>query len=142
MDVILMSIFAGIAGTGFGGLLSAVFGNKTDKTVSMFLSFAGGVMISIVFFELMPDASQHAGAFTVLAGLAIGIIMVLALNAVIDKVSHAGPGASKLHESFQEYYHEGNVISGDVHLMKSGLLMFLVIGCLVNNPCLCLSSGR
>ena len=128
MDVILLSIIAGIVGTGLGGVLSAVFGNKTDKTVSVFLSFAGGVMISIVFFELIPDAAEHAGTLVLMAGLAVGTIMVLALNAVIDKVPQAGQSASKIHESFQAYFHESNVLTSNFRLLRSGLLMFLVIG--------------
>ncbi|MCL1849289.1 MAG: ZIP family metal transporter [Clostridiales bacterium] len=128
MGTILLSIFAGIVGTGIGGVLSALFGNKTDKTVSMFLSFAGGVMTSIVFFELMPDATQHADTAVVLLGLAMGVLLVLVLNAVIDRVSKTGQGESKIHESFQEYYHEGKVLAGTNSMMRSGLLMFLVIG--------------
>lgn len=128
MGVITMSIFAGIVGTGLGGAVSALFENRTDKAVSMFLSFAGGVMLSIVFFELVPESLLHANIFVTLMGLAVGIIMVLILNAVIDRVSSFNQSHSNLHDNFRDYYHESGLISKNNHMIKSGVLMFLVIG--------------
>ena len=128
MNMIALSIFAGVAGTGLGGLISAAFGSRSDKTISIFLSFAGGVMISVVFFELIPDATTHANAFAVLLGMALGVVLVQALNALIDRASRADGGGVKLHETIQDYYHEGKVIAAGSRMMRSGLLMFLVIG--------------
>ena len=128
MDIILMSIVAGIIGTGLGGVITAIFGSRTDKMVSAFLSFAGGVMTSIVLFELIPDASQHSSPVVVLIGLTLGVVMVLALNIVIDKSSSTNKGNSKLHETFEDFYHESGVVSNKNRMKQSGMLMFLVIG--------------
>ena len=128
MDVILMSIVAGIVGTGLGGVVTAVFGSRKDKVVSAFLSFAGGVMTSIVFFELIPDATQHSTPAIILIGLTLGVVMVLALNIIIDKASSAGQRNSKLHETYEGFYHEAGVVANKNRMKQSGMLMFLVIG--------------
>ncbi|MCL2706753.1 MAG: ZIP family metal transporter [Dehalococcoidia bacterium] len=128
MDVIIMSIIAGICGTGFGGILTAVLGSRTDKTISSFLSFASGVMISIVFFELIPQATQYANTTIAVLGLIIGVVMVLLLNQIIDKVSNSRHKATKLHETYEEFFHENEMITRTRNLFRSGVLMFFVIG--------------
>jgi len=127
MNIILMSIIAEAAGTGLGCLFTVLFGKRTDKMISGLLSFSGGVMTSIVFFELIPDAAKHAGTAVVLTGLTLGVLLVLGLNNFIDRIS-AGYKETKLHETYQEFYHERNVLSGANSMLKSGILMFLVIG--------------
>jgi ZIP family zinc transporter len=52
-EIIIMSSLAGILGTGIGGILGIFFGKKT---ISKTLSFTGGIMIGIVFFDLFPLA--------------------------------------------------------------------------------------
>jgi len=37
MNIILMSLLAGVVGIGLGGAITAIFGTKTDKMVSIFL---------------------------------------------------------------------------------------------------------
>ena len=128
MSIILLSVYAGIIGTGLGGVLTAVFESRSDKNVSILLSFAGGVMTSIVFFELIPDAAMHAGTFAIILGSAAGVAMIMALNYIIDVYSATRQDDSKFHDTFKDFYHEGDVIGSDSGMMKAGILMFLVIG--------------
>jgi ZIP family zinc transporter len=128
MHIIVMSVLAGMFGTGLGGLLTAVLGTRTDRMISIFLSFAGGVMTSIVFFELIPEAEQYSNTAIMLIGLFIGVVMVLLLNNVIDKVSNANHKTSKIHKTFKEFYHEEKMISHKKNMLRSGILMFFVIG--------------
>ncbi|MCL2545156.1 MAG: ZIP family metal transporter [Clostridia bacterium] len=132
MHVILLSALSGVVGTGLGGLLTAILGSRTDKTISVFLSFAGGVMTSIVFFELIPEAVAHMNMAVTVAGLVIGVLLVLALNLILDRVSGADRLASALHESYKDFYHEDEIIKGETaahekNMIHSGMLMFFVI---------------
>jgi len=124
MNAIVLSIFAGVVGTGLGGVITAFFGSRTDKMISIFLSFAGGVMTSIVFFQLIPEAVENSDMNITIIGFIIGIIMVSAFNLIFDKISNA---KSKLHESYAEFYHESDLISKQKTMIRSGILMFLVI---------------
>ena len=128
MNVILMSVLAGIFGTGLGGLTTAIFGSRKDRMISLFMSFAGRVMTSIVFFELIPEAEMHADLRVVIFGLFIGVIMVLLLNNIIDRSSNAEHTMAETHSTFEEFYHEAGMLSTANPMMKSGVLMFFVIG--------------
>lgn len=48
MQILLFSIIAGIVGTGLGGVIATLVKSNTDKTISGFLSFAGGVTSKVL----------------------------------------------------------------------------------------------
>lgn len=123
-----MSLLAGVCGTGLGGLITAFIGSRTDKMISYFLSFAGGIMTSIVFFELIPKAELHSNTIVVIMGLVAGMILVLVLNYLLDKISNTNRIKSKLHETYKEYFHESEMITSKRNMIRSGIFMFFVIG--------------
>jgi ZIP family zinc transporter len=120
-----MSLFAGVVGMGLGGMLTAIVGSRTDRMISVFLSFAGGVMMSIVFFELIPEAIAFSNIGVAIAGLIFGAIMVMALNNIMDKISKTSK--FKLHENYAEYFHSSDIIGHKKSLLRSGLIMLFVI---------------
>ena len=54
--LLLTTAIAGVGGTGLGGLIGALFKKESNKVVSLLLSFAAGVMTSIVCFDLVLEA--------------------------------------------------------------------------------------
>jgi len=127
MHIILLSVIAGVAGMGIGGLLTALFGSKSDKMIGIFLSFSGGVMISIAFAELIPEAIELANTWIMVIGLFMGAALVFILHTVMDNISHSDRN-SKLHETFAEFFHSGDMISKESSMMRSGLMMLFAIG--------------
>ena len=127
MNIILMSLIAGVAGMGLGGLLTAMIGSRSDKMISVFLSFAGGVMISTVFMELIPEAISLSGITITIIGLIAGAAMVFLLHSLIDRISRSY-SKSKLHETFAEYFHSGDVITKESSMLRSGFIMLFAIG--------------
>jgi len=123
-----MSILAGVVGMGLGGLFAALFGSRKDKMISIFLSFAGGVMISIVFFELLPEAIEHSNIAVAVIGLVIGAAMVWVLNSLMDKLSERGKAKSKLHGTYAEFFHSDDMISRKKSMLRSGMVMLVAIG--------------
>lgn len=69
-------IIGGI-GTCIGGLLSIFIRNPSDKVVSCLLSFAAGIMLSIIAFDLLPKSYEISGFFIVTLGLCCGLLIVL-----------------------------------------------------------------
>jgi len=122
-----MSIFAGVVGMGLGGIITAIFGSRTEKMISIFLSLASGVMLSIVFIELIPEAIEYSNAGIAIIGLIIGVLMVMILNNIMDKVSKTNKSESKLHESYAEFFHSSEVISSKKSLIRSGMVMLFAI---------------
>lgn len=89
--VVLITAVAGVAGTGLGGVIGAVFKKDSSKVVSLLLSFAAGVMLAVVCFDLIPESiSVDNGGEPVPYWIAIICIIVSyalvhLLNYLIDK---------------------------------------------------------
>ena len=75
LETLIMTTFlAGVAGTGLGGLIGAMLQKDSNRTVSLLLSFAGGVLLSVVCFDLVTEAiDTNAGVFTVAGAIAFGV---------------------------------------------------------------------
>ena len=84
--LILTTALAGVAGTGIGGLVGALLQKDSKRTVSLLLSFAGGVMLSVVCFDLVVEAIEtNVGIWTVVASVAFGVAVTYGLNYLIDR---------------------------------------------------------
>ena len=88
--IILITAIAGIGGTGFGGLVGAVLRRDSTKVVSLLLSFAGGVMMAVVCFDLIPCAffpegsTEETALWIVILGIMLGYGLIYLLNWLID----------------------------------------------------------
>jgi len=125
MNILFLSFLAGVVGMGLGGLITAIFGTRTDKMISIFLSLAGGVMISIVFLELIPESIEYSNIVVALAGLIAGALMVMILNNIVDKITRTRK--AKLHDSYAEFFHSSEVIEKKSSMMRSGMIMLFAI---------------
>lgn len=91
--VVIITAIAGIGGTGLGGLVGALFKKNTEKSVSLLLSFAGGVMLSVVCFDLLMDAMNQFDDATMNLLIVIGMVLVgygviYILNFWIDRATN------------------------------------------------------
>lgn len=124
--IILYSIVAGVVGTGIGGLITIILGNKSASLASAFLSFAAGIMISIVCFGLIPRALDLAKLPIVLFGVTIGVIVIMGLNYIVDIFTKS---RNPIHENAQELYHEKAFIesAGNFQMYKAGIIILVAI---------------
>ena len=88
-SVIGITALAGMGGTGMGGLVSCLFRKDSSKTVSLLLSFAAGVMTSVVCFDLLTEALDQDGmgnnVVLAVMGVLVGYVVIALLNAWIDR---------------------------------------------------------
>ena len=109
--LILTTAIAGVAGTGLGGLIGALLQKYSNRTVSLLLSFAGGVMLSVVCFDLITESIETGvGVLTVIAAIAIGVLVIYLLNDIIDnhanrEVPHVDENHPKTHDDLDELIH-------------------------------------
>ena len=115
--ITVVTLVAGAGGTGLGGIVGALFRSESNRTVSLLLSFAGGIMLSIVCFDLLTESVEAAETFTsqavlVAAGAVIaGVAVVYGLNLVIDRrTRHEVPHVArkshpKTHDDLDELIH-------------------------------------
>lgn len=81
----LVGLFFGTFGTTLGGIIGVKFKHTSNKFLSFVLSFASGLMIAIVCFELIPEALQIASLSTVLLGIIVGVVMMILCDILVDK---------------------------------------------------------
>lgn len=75
-------IIGGI-GTCIGGLFSIMIHKPSERTLSGMLCFAAGIMLSIISFDLIPEAYEIGGFFIVTLGLVIGLCIVFMAEKLI-----------------------------------------------------------
>ena len=86
VTLLLTTAIAGVAGTGVGGLVGALMQKDSNRVVSLLLSFAGGVMLSVVCFDLVTEAIEtEVGIMTVIFAIALGVAVTFLLNYLIDR---------------------------------------------------------
>ncbi len=84
--LLVTSTIAGVVGTGLGGLIGAMFRKESNRTVSLLLSFAAGVMTSVVCFELVLQAIETKTHIFIITGtICGGVAIVYLFNLLIDK---------------------------------------------------------
>lgn len=114
--VVLITAIAGVGGTGLGGLIGAVLRRDSTKVVSLLLAFAGGVMMAVVCFDLIPAAFWPEGAaeemplMLVVFGVIFGYAIIYLLNHLIDKhtnpeVQHIDSNHPKTADNLDELIH-------------------------------------
>ena len=102
---------AGVVGTGLGGLIGALLQKDSSRTVSLLLSFAGGVMLSVVCFDLITEAIDTNVGVGIVAGSVIaGVLVIYILNNLIDRytnpeVPHIDTNHPKTHDDLDELIH-------------------------------------
>ena len=117
-SVIAITALAGMGGTGMGGLISCLFRKDSSKTVSLLLSFAAGVMTSVVCFDLLTEAlhpsEMNTDLWLVVIGVLVGYIVIALLNAWIDRntnheVAHIDENHPRTADSLEELTHANHL---------------------------------
>lgn len=143
--VIVITAIAGVCGTGVGGAVGAALRKDSSRAVSLLLAFAGGIMMAVVFFEMIPEAFRPEGSekdmplLLVIAGIITGYTVVYALNMLIDKhtnpeIQHIDSLHPKTADSLEELIHSDHFEkhrkdegSGNRDLFIAGIVMAAAI---------------
>ena len=113
--LLLTTALAGIGGTGLGGLIGAMLQKDSKRTVSLLLSFAGGVMLSVVCFDLVTEAIEtEMGIGIVVGAIALGVAVTYGLNYLIDRktnpeVPHIDENHPKTADDLDELIHSDHL---------------------------------
>ena len=109
--LLLTTFLAGVIGTGLGGLIGALLQKDSNRTVSLLLSFAGGVMLAVVCFDLVVEAIEtQVGIYTVIGSVALGVAVIYFLNWLIARktnpeVPHIDASHPQTHDDLDELIH-------------------------------------
>ncbi len=140
--VIIITAIAGVGGTGIGGLVGALFSRDSEKIVSLLLSFAGGVMLSVVCFDLLldaieqnPDSTLHV--FVVIGMVIVGYGVIYILNYLIDRstnpeIAHIDKDHPKTADQLSELIHSDHYEEHKKQNTRSSLFIGgLVMACAI-----------
>ena len=86
-SIVLIIVFSGVIaliGTMLGAFLGVVMNKPSKKFLGNIIGFASGLMLSIVVFELIPEATTKTGFLGTIFFLILGIIIVT----IIDRISN------------------------------------------------------
>lgn len=141
--IILITLISGVVGTGLGGVIGAVLKRDSNKIVSLLLSFAAGVMLAVVCFDLMsqPIEMMKDGTMPsltpliVVAAVVVGYGVVYLLNFLIDKrtnreVKHIDENHPSTADDLDELIHSNHYEShknSKSKLFVAGLVMMFAI---------------
>ena len=113
--MIVATAIAGVVGTGLGGLVGAMLQKNSNRTVSLLLSFAAGVMLSVVCFDLVVEAIEtNTGILWVVGAIALGVAITYLLNYLIDKktapeIPHIDENHPKTADDLDELIHSDHL---------------------------------
>ena len=143
LAIIIITFISGVIGTGLGGVIGAVLKRDSGKIVSLLLSFAAGIMLAVVCFDLMsePIDMMNKGELPpltpliVAAAVIVGYSVVYLLNLLIDKrtnheVKHIDKDHPATADNLDELIHSNHYEThknAKSHLFVAGLVMMTAI---------------
>ena len=77
--ITLLGFFVGIVGTGLGGVLS-LFIKNNKGVLSFLLGFTGGIMLSLIAFQILPKSYLIGGTWIEIIGVGLGVIFIILIE--------------------------------------------------------------
>lgn len=81
----LLGLFFGTFGTTLGGIIGVTIKKHSNKFLSFILAFASGLMMSVICFDLLPEAFGISKITTVVFGTIVGIIAMIFCDLLVEK---------------------------------------------------------
>ena len=88
--IVLVGLAAGVLGTGSGGLLAILSHRRMKMSLGTLLGLSGGVMLAVVFYELIPEALEEGGFLVGMSGLLLGVALMLMIDVLLPHVHLSG----------------------------------------------------
>lgn len=85
MNTTFLGLFFGTIGTTLGGIIGCTIKNQSNKFLSFILSFAAGLMMAVICFDLIPEALEISRLSQTIIGIFSGIIIMILCDLIVDK---------------------------------------------------------
>ena len=69
INTTILGIFFGTIGTTIGGIIGCTIKNTSNKFLSFILSFAAGLMMAVICFDLIPEALEISNITQAIIGI-------------------------------------------------------------------------
>ena len=74
LELFLTTAITGVGALALGGALAAAVHSPSDRSVSLLLRFTAGVMLSVVCFDLLADATEGGALAAVILWVLAGVL--------------------------------------------------------------------
>lgn len=81
--IIIVGSFVSMAGTMFGASLGVLVKNPSNRMLAVITGFAGGIMLSVVVFDLLPEAINNWNLSKALFFSIVGMVIVMAFDSAV-----------------------------------------------------------
>ena len=81
----ILGLFFGTFGTTLGGIIGVLIKKQSNKFLGFILSFASGLMMSIICFDLIPEALEISDISKVIMGIILGILIMIFCDLLVQK---------------------------------------------------------
>jgi len=88
LEITLIGLLSGVVGTGTGGLLAFLINKKSSRLLGFILEFSAGLMLSVVCFDLLPEAFNLGGVSLSCWGVVLGTIAIIILDDMAKRVEY------------------------------------------------------
>ena len=92
----LIGLFFGTFGTTLGGIIGVCLKSTSNKFLSFILSFASGLMLSIVCFDLIPESMELTSILNTVVGVIFGVICMMICDILVNKKFSVNSGNTKI----------------------------------------------
>lgn len=95
LNITIIGTMVGIVGTGLGGLITFLFRNPGSRYMSIILGISGGLMLSVVTFDLLPEAFELGGLPLSIAGIIGGVVVTTCIDEYLPDFDNISKGRGK-----------------------------------------------
>lgn len=107
----LLGLFFGTFGTTLGGIIGVLIKKQSNKFLGFILSFASGLMMSIICFDLIPEALEISDISKVIMGIILGILIMIFCDLLVQKKFNIKNNSEKNRKNNINLLRTGIVIS-------------------------------
>ncbi len=95
----------------YGGLLGIIIKKHSNKFLSFILSFASGLMMAVICFDLIPEALEISPLPYVIIGILIGISAMIFCDLLVEKKFNANSITNKKQTTKSTLLKTGIIVS-------------------------------
>ena len=85
VNTTILGLFFGTIGTTIGGIIGCTIKSHSNKFLSFMLSFAAGLMMAVICFDLIPESLEISKISRTIIGILVGIIIMIICDMIVDK---------------------------------------------------------
>ena len=86
LAVTIIGFISGMVGTGLGGIIVFFIKRPGMRFMAVLLGFTGGIMLSVVCFDLIPQAFETGGMVIGFLGIILGVAGVMAIDMMMPDI--------------------------------------------------------